>query len=128
MAEGFSRRAILVLGCGALIVLLSFGIRSSFGLFLQPISMDLGWSREVFALALALQNLIWGAAQPFAGALADRFGAGRTIAGGGILYVLGVWWMSVTSAPLDLYLSAGVLIGLGLSGTGFGVVRASAGR
>jgi predicted MFS family arabinose efflux permease len=128
VAESFSRRAIMVLGCGALIVLLSFGIRSSFGLFLQPISMDLGWSREVFALALALQNLIWGAAQPFAGALADRFGAGRTIAGGGVLYALGVWWMSVTSTPLDLYLSAGVLIGLGLSGTGFGVVLAVVGK
>src|ERR687895_1044326 len=128
VAEGLSRAAVIAIACGALIVLLSFGIRSSFGLFLQPMSLDLGWGREVFALALALQNLIWGVAQPFAGALADKYGAGRTIAGGGVLYVLGVYLMASSTTPEALYLSAGLLIGLGLSGTGFGVVLAAVGR
>lgn len=128
VAQGFSRPALIVLACGSLIVLLSFGIRSSFGLFLQPMSLDLGWGREVFALAIALQNLIWGVAQPFAGALEDRYGAGRTIAGGGVLYVLGVYLMAASSTPAALYLGAGVLIGLGLSGTGFGVVLAAVAR
>jgi predicted MFS family arabinose efflux permease len=128
VANGFSRSALIALACGSFIVLLSFGIRSSFGLFLQPMSLDLGWGREVFALALALQNLIWGVAQPFAGALADKYGAGRTIAGGGVLYVLGVYLMASSTTPEALYLSAGLLIGLGLSGTGFGVVLAAVGR
>jgi predicted MFS family arabinose efflux permease len=128
VADGFSRPALIALACGSFIVLLSFGVRSSFGLFLQPMSLDLGWGREVFALALALQNLIWGLAQPFAGALADKYGTGRTIAGGGLLYVLGVYLMASSTTPEALYLSAGLLVGLGLSGTGFGVVLAAVGR
>jgi predicted MFS family arabinose efflux permease len=118
MSASLSRTAILAIACGSAMVLLSFGIRSSFGLFLQPMSQDLGWGREVFAFALALQNLIWGAAQPFTGMLADRYGSGRTLAAGGLLYALGVW----------LNVSAGVLLGLALSGTGFGVVLAAVGR
>jgi predicted MFS family arabinose efflux permease len=109
-------------------VLLSFGIRSGFGLFLQPMSQDLGWGREVFAFAMALQNLVWGASQPFVGMIADRWGSGRTLAGGGLLYALGVWLMSETSSPLGLHLSAGILLGLALSGTGFAVVLAAVGR
>jgi len=126
--NGFSRTALIALICGSFIVLLSFGVRSSFGLFLQPMSLDLGWGREVFAFAMALQNLIWGIAQPLAGALADRFGTARTIAGGGVLYALGIYLMAVVETPLALHLSAGVLIGLGLSGTAFGVVLAAVGR
>ena len=87
---GLSRTAMLAIGCGSAMVLLSFGIRSSFGLFLQPMSIDLGWGREVFAFALALQNLVWGVSQPFVGMLADRYGSGRTLAAGGLLYALGV--------------------------------------
>jgi predicted MFS family arabinose efflux permease len=123
-----SRTAVLAIACGSAMVLLSFGIRSSFGLFLQPMSQDLGWGREVFAFALALQNLIWGAAQPFTGMLADRYGSGRTLAAGGLLYALGVWLMATTASPVALNLSAGVLLGLALSGTGFGVVLAAVGR
>jgi predicted MFS family arabinose efflux permease len=123
-----SRTAALAIACGSAMVLLSFGIRSSFGLFLQPMSLDLGWGREVFAFALALQNLIWGLAQPFTGMLADRYGSGRTLAAGGLLYALGVWLMATTSSALALHLSAGVLLGLALSGTGFGVVLAAVGR
>ncbi|MGH6943023.1 MAG: MFS transporter [Geminicoccaceae bacterium] len=123
-----SRSALLAIGCGAFIVLLSFGIRSGFGLFLQPMSLDLGWGRQEFALAMALQNLIWGASQPFVGMIADKWGSGRTLAGGGLLYALGVWLMANTSTPADLYLSAGVLVGLALSGCGFAVVLAAVGR
>jgi predicted MFS family arabinose efflux permease len=128
VSQAPSRTAVLAIACGAFIVLLSFGIRSSFGLFLQPISLDLGWGREVFALAMAIQNLLWGLSQPFVGAIADKWGTARTIIGGGLLYVLGVYLMSTTSSPPELYFSAGVLVGLGLSGTGFGVVLAAVGR
>jgi MFS family permease len=91
-------------------------------------SLDLGWGREVFALAMALQNLILGAAAPFVGAIADKFGTGRTVAGGGLIYVVGLCLMATTATPFGLYLSAGVLIGLGLGGMGFGVVLAAVGR
>src|SRR5262245_40384054 len=120
--QSLSRTAVLAIACGSAMVLLSFGIRSSFGLFLQPMSLDLGWGREVFAFALALQNLVWGLSQPFVGMVADRYGSGRTLAAGGLLYALGVWLMANTSSALALHLSAGVLLGLALSGTGFGVV------
>ena len=128
MSQALSRTAVIAIACGAFILLLSFGVRSSFGLFLQPMSLDLGWGREAFALAMALQNLIWGVSQPFVGAIADKWGTARTVVGGGVLYVLGVYLMSTTSSPPELYFSAGVLIGLGLSGTGFGVVLAAVGR
>jgi predicted MFS family arabinose efflux permease len=128
LPERLPRAAVTAIACGAFIVLLSFGIRSGFGLFLQPMSLDLGWGREVFALALAIQNLLWGVSQPFVGAVADRWGTARTIVVGALLYGLGVYLMSTTTSPAELYFSAGVLVGLGLSGTGFGVVLAAVGR
>jgi predicted MFS family arabinose efflux permease len=128
VAERLSRAAVIAIACGAFILLLSFGIRSSFGLFLQPMSLDLGWGREVFALAMAIQNLLWGASQPFVGAIADKWGTARTVVGGGLLYVVGVYLMSTTSSPPELYFSAGVLVGFALSGTAFGVVLAAVGR
>src|SRR3546814_7328296 len=73
------RTPLVVIAAGCLLALLSFGIRSSFGLFLAPMSADFGWGREVFAVAIAIQNLIWGVSQPIAGALADRYGAGRVL-------------------------------------------------
>ena len=118
------RAPIVVLLCGTVVLLLSFGIRTSFGLFLQPVSEDLGWGREVFAFAIALQNLFWGLAQPFAGALADKYGSGRVIAACAGLYTLGVYLMAQAVTPFDLSMSAGFLIGIGLSGTGFPVVLA----
>jgi predicted MFS family arabinose efflux permease len=123
-----SRAALLAIGAGSFIVLLSFGIRSSFGLFLQPMSMDLGSGREVFALAMAIQNLVWGAAQPFIGMIADRFGVARTVAAGGLLYAAALYLMATAASALELHLSAGLLIGLALGGTGFGVVLAAVGR
>lgn len=112
----------------ALILALSLGIRHGFGLFLAPMSAEFGWGRGVFALAIALQNLIWGLAQPFAGALADRFGAGRVVALGGVLYAVGLGCMGLANSELSLSLSAGLLIGLGLSGTSFSVILGVVGR
>jgi len=122
------RSPAVILVCGTLILLLSFGIRTSFGLFLRPLSQDLGWGREVFAFAIAVQNLLWGLSQPLAGALADRFGTARVTALCAGLYALGVYLMSQAHTPWDLTLSAGVLVGIGLSGTGFAVVLAVIGR
>ena len=103
-------------------LLISLGLRHAFGLFLQPMSIDNGWGREVFALSIAIQNIVWGLAQPFVGAISDKKGAGRVIFVGALLYGAGLYWMAQASSPMDLYLSAGLLIGLGLAGTTFPVV------
>ena len=112
----------------ALILALSLGVRHGFGLFLPPMSAQFGWGREVFAFAIALQNLIWGLAQPFTGALADRFGAARVVMVGGVLYAVGLLLMGLSDSPLSLSLSAGLLIGIGLSGTSFSVILGVVGR
>ena len=112
----------------ALILALSLGVRHGFGLFLAPMSADFGWGREVFAFAIALQNLIWGLAQPFAGALADRLGAAKVVIVGGILYAAGLVLMGMSDSALSLSLSAGLLIGIGLSGTSFSVILGVVGR
>ena len=112
----------------SLILALSLGVRHGFGLFLPPMSAEFGWGREVFAFAIALQNLIWGLAQPVTGALADRFGVARAVLVGGILYAIGLLLMASADTPLTLSLSAGVLIGLGLSGTSFSVILGAVGR
>ncbi len=125
---GSHLRPGVVLACACLILTLSVGIRQTFGLFLQPISVDLSWGRETFAFALAAQNLVWGVAQPFAGMIADKFGAGRVVITGSLLYALGLLLMAYADTALGLDLSAGVLIGLGLSGTTFGVVMGVVGR
>ncbi|MCC7328038.1 MAG: MFS transporter [Burkholderiales bacterium] len=122
------RTPTVVLVCGGLILTLAMGIRHGFGLFLQPISSDLGWGRETFALALAVQNLVWGATQPFAGMLADRFGSAKVIVIGGVCYVLGLVLMANATAPWLFVLTAGVLIGVGLSGVTFSVVAGVLGR
>ncbi len=112
----------------ALILALSLGVRHGFGLFLAPMSAEFGWGREVFAFAIALQNLIWGLAQPFAGALADRLGAARVVIIGGILYAAGLALMGMADSAWSLSLSAGLLIGIGLSGTSFSVILGVVGR
>ncbi|MGD8221206.1 MFS transporter [Pseudomonas thivervalensis] len=117
-----------VLVGSALILALSLGVRHGFGLFLAPMSADFGWGREVFAFAIALQNLIWGLAQPFTGALADRFGAAKVVLIGGVLYALGLVFMGMADSPWSLSLSAGLLIGIGLSGTSFSVILGVVGR
>lgn len=112
----------------ALILALSLGVRHGFGLFLAPMSAEFGWGREVFAFAIALQNLIWGLAQPFAGALADRLGAAKVVIIGGILYAVGLVMMGMADSAWSLSLSAGLLIGIGLSGTSFSVILGVVGR
>jgi MFS family permease len=116
------RTPLLILVCGSIILTLSMGVRHTAGLFLQPMTLDMGWSRENFAFAIALQNLVWGLASPFAGAFADRHGAGRTVFMAAIFYAAGLVLMAHASDPLLFDLSAGVLIGLGLSGTTFAVI------
>ncbi len=120
--------------CGAillgssLILALSLGVRHGFGLFLPPMSGEFGWGREVFAFAIALQNLIWGLVQPFTGAFADRFGVARTVVIGALLYGAGLLLMAFSATPGMLSLSAGLLIGLGLSGTSFSVLLGAVGQ
>lgn len=119
----------MVLGFGAIVVFLALGMRHAFGLFLDPITRDVeGISREAFGFALALQNLLWGLAQPFAGIIADRWGSARVIFVCGALYAAGLALASQATGPMDLNLSMGVLIGLGLSGTSYAVVLGAIGR
>jgi len=122
------RTPTTVLICGGLILTLGMGIRHGFGLFLQPMTADLHWSRETFAIALAVQNLVWGATQPFAGVLADKYGSARIVVGGCLLYVLGLALMAHPGSPWQFVMSAGVLIGVGLSGVTFSVVNGVLGR
>jgi MFS family permease len=118
----------LVIVCGCLISLLSFGPRSVLGLFLVPMTETQGWSREIFALSLAIQNLIWGIGQPFAGAVADRYGTGRVLAGGGLIYAAGLVLMAWAPSPAWLHVSAGLMIGLGMAAASFSIVLAAFGR
>jgi MFS family permease len=122
------RTPAVILICGCLIGLITFGPRSTFGFFLGPMSADIGWSRDVFALALAIEMLLWGAGQPFSGALADRFGAVWVLIGGLLLYIAGIVWMAYARTPLELHLSAGVLIGFGLAGCSFSMVIGAFGK
>ncbi|KQU80782.1 MULTISPECIES: MFS transporter [unclassified Rhizobacter] len=117
-----------VLLCGAMIVTLSMGIRHGFGLWLQPITMDRGWTRETFAFALAVQNLAWGIAGPFAGALADRFGAFKVLIAGSLLYAGGLVLMGLSTSGLAFTGSAGLLLGMAQSGTTYAVVYGVIGR
>lgn len=117
-----------VLLCGAMIVTLSMGIRHGFGLWLQPITMERGWTRETFAFALAVQNLAWGLAGPLAGALADRFGAFRVIVIGALLYAAGLVLMALATSGLAFTGSAGLLLGMAQSGTTYAVIYGVIGR
>lgn len=122
------RSLTLIVVCGCLISLISFGVRSSYGLFNNPMTEAHGWGRDVFALAIAIQNLVWGLGQPFAGGLADRYGPARVLVGGALLYAAGVILTPYSDAPWMLHLTAGVLVGLGLSGATFGIVLAGFAR
>jgi MFS family permease len=111
-----------VLLCGAAVVTLSMGIRHGFGLWLQPITMDRGWSRETFAMAIAVQNLAWGLAGPFAGVLADRYGAWRVLIIGSLLYAGGLVLMALATSGLAFTGSAGLMLGIAQSGTTYAIV------
>ena len=116
------RTPLVIMICGCAIGLLGFGPRSSLGFFIQPMSGEFSWGRDIFGLALAIQNLLWGLGQPLAGAVADRFGVFRVMCVGAILYAAGLVVMRYAATPLSLDLGAGVLIGFGLSGCSFNLV------
>jgi MFS family permease len=122
------RTPAVVLVCGCLISLIGFGPRSALGFFLTPMSSDNGWGREVFALSVAMQTLLYGAAQPFSGALADCFGTVRVVIVGALLYAAGIYMMAHAATPGELYLSSGVVIGFGLSGCSFNLIISSFGK
>jgi MFS family permease len=118
----------LILACGSIILALSFGARAGMGLYLQPMALEYGWGRGIFSFSMAIQNLAWGAFGPFAGAVADRYGAGRVLGLGGILYAAGLTSMSLVSSPLAMHITSGLLIGAALACTSFAVVFAVVAR
>ncbi len=122
------RTPAVILVCGCLVAMVTFGPRSAFGFFLTPMSSAHGWGRDVFALAFAIQNLLWGIGQPFAGAVADKFGTVRVLCTGILLYAAGLALMTVSTTPITLDITAGVLIGFGLSGCSFNIVLSAFGK
>ncbi|WP_126396681.1 MFS transporter [Blastochloris tepida] len=124
---GWRTPGVIVLA-GCLIAMISFGPRSAMGFFTNEMSVDRGWALAVFSLSAAIQNILWGIGQPFAGALADRFGVTRVLMAGAVLYALGLVWMAHAADPFSLHMSAGVLIGFGLAGCSFNLVLAAFGK
>ena len=123
-----TRTPLVILVCGCLIGAIGFGPRAALGLFLTPMSMEHQWSREVFSFALALQNLMWGATQPFAGWLADRYGARRVLWSASVLYALGLLGMAYSATGTGLSATAGLMIGAAQSGCTYSVVFAAMGK
>ncbi|MDJ0611432.1 MAG: MFS transporter [Kiloniellales bacterium] len=119
------RTPLVVILAGCLIATIGFGVRSVFGLFLEPMTVTRGWDRETFALAMALQNLLWGLGLPFAGALADRYGPSKVIAGGSLVYAFGVWGMASVESGWGLHLFGGLLTGIGVAFTAFSLALAA---
>jgi MFS family permease len=118
----------IVIVCGCLIVAITFGPRSAMGFFQLPILEDTGWNRTTFGLAMALQNLMWGVSQPIMGAVADKYGTLRVITFGVICYVVGLWMMGHASAPVELHIGGGILVGIGVGSASFGIILASFAR
>jgi MFS family permease len=118
----------LLVVAGGVIMGAALGIRNVQGLFMLPVTLDRGWSREAFSLAMALQNLVWGVAQPFTGMIADRFGAAKVIFLGALAYALGLFLMAYSPTPADFTLASGMLVGIGLSGTAFGAIYGALSR
>ncbi len=114
----------VIVVCACLVIFLGFGVRSSMGIFLVPVTEQYDWGRSVFAFAAAIQNICWGFSQPIFGAIADRYGSGRVILIGGLFYIAGLALMVFASTPLGFYISNGALIGFGLSGTTFAIILA----
>lgn len=123
-----SRQLVTILVCGGIILTLAMGIRHGLGLFLLPMSAEFGWNREAFSFALAIQNLLWGLSQPVSGMIADRYGAARCLVFGAVLYACGLALMTASASATMFSLSAGVLIGLALSGCTFSVISGVIGR
>jgi len=119
---------LFVIACGCAIGAIAFGPRASSGFFVQPMSFSFAWGREMFALGFAVQNLVWGLGQPVAGALADRFGTPLVLAGGAVLYALGLVAMNFAASPFLLVITLGLMVGLGLSGASFNLVITALGK
>jgi len=128
MEKASTRIPVTLLICGCLIALVSFGPRSSMGFFQLPMIEARGWDRTTFALAMAIQNLMWGLGQPFFGAIADKFGTWRVLAFSGISYSSGLYLMSIAESPLMLHVSGGILVGLGVSAGSFSIIMATFAR
>lgn len=123
-AERWTPPVGLIIVCGCAIALLAFGPRSAMGFFQEPILDAKGWTSATFGLAIALQNLFWGLGQPVFGALADRFGAYKSLAAGGIIYALGLYIMGIADTPIWLHIGGGILVGLGVAAGSFGIILA----
>ncbi|TAD89397.1 MAG: MFS transporter [Alphaproteobacteria bacterium] len=123
-----SRVVMLMILCGAVVSLVTFGIRAAFGLFLVPMSAEFGWGRDVFSDAMAISNLLFGAAQPVAGAIADRYGARRVLLAGITIYAAGTVLMVQASSPMLLHLTGGVLTGIGIGAGSFAIIMAALGK
>jgi MFS family permease len=122
------RTPYVVLICGGIALTISLGTRHNFGLYLPPMTADLGWGRQTFSFAIAIQNLVYGLATPLAGMIVDKYGAARVLIGGTILYAIGLVMMSLSTTGLEFNLSAGLLVGVGLSCSGFSIVFGVIGR
>ena len=122
------RTPAVILICGGLALTIALGTRHSFGLFLQPMTVDLGWGRQTFSFAIAIQNLVYGIATPFTGMIADKYGAGRVMAAGALLYAIGLVMMAFSTSGIEFGVSAGIVVGIGLSCSGFSIVYGVIGR
>jgi len=122
MVQSTWRTPLAILICGGIILTLSLGTRHTFGLYLQPMTLDLSWSRETFAIALAIQNLVYGIATPLTGMVADKWGTARVLVAGALLYALGLYTMAHSTTGPEFTLSAGLLVGMGMACTGFSPV------
>jgi predicted MFS family arabinose efflux permease len=123
-----ARLPLIILVCGASVLALNMGVRQTFGLFLEPMTLDLGISRGSFSLAIALQNILWGLLTPLCGVFADRYGTGRVLVTGGLLYALGIVVMALGASGLAVHLGAGVLVGLAVGASGFPLVLSAVAR
>ena len=119
------RTPLVVLTCGTIILFISFGARNIFGLLLEPMTQSTALNISDFSLAVAVQAVIWGLTTPITASLAERYGTARMIALGGILYATGLILMSLVATPIDMHLTAGMMLGLGLSATGFPIILAA---
>ena len=122
------RTPLVILVCGTLALLISFGVRQVTGLFIAPVSADLGWDRDVFSLAIAVQALLWGVFTPLCGAVADKFGSARAVAFGGTIYAVGMYLLARMETPFDAVFSLGVLTGIGMGAASFSIILAVVGR
>jgi MFS family permease len=119
---------VVILFAGCVVAIINFGVRSTFGQFTLPIGLEHGWPRETYSLAIALQNLLWGIATPMAGALADRYGSARVLMVGAVVYALGIVMMNFAGSPMMLNLGGGIVVGIGIAMSSFGIVMAALGR